>query len=209
GPDALVAQALVRRADLRAAGHQGEGARILARAAGDELRPRLDLTVGVGYTGAEPGRDWSRLVTPFYRTLSGWTATVEVAWQAAAANALARGDAEQARAASRLAEVELADLRRRIRAGVVVAAEAIRHGRLELEKSEAAVRLYRTAVENEERKFGLGMSTLFDILQAEDALTSALQSQIAARARYATALARLAYETGTLVEVGEEVLSPE
>jgi outer membrane protein TolC len=61
------------------------------------------------------------------------------------------------------------------------------------------VELSRTTVENEERKFQLGMSTLFDVIQAEDQLTSALLSRISTQQRFAAARARLAFETGALV----------
>ena len=203
-PDAarLAARALEGRADLRAARGQVAGARLLADAAHDGTRPRLDVSVGVGYTGAEPGRDFQQMFTPFYRSMSAWNASVEVSWERAAANTQARGQAEQARAAQRQREVEADELARAIRSGVTVAAEALRHGRMELERADTAVALWHTVVEAEERKFALGMSTLFDVIQAEDGLTGALLTRIAAQERYATALARLAFETGALT--GEE-----
>jgi outer membrane protein TolC len=172
---------------------------MLADAAQAGTRPRLDLQLSVGYTGAVPGEAWSGLVTPFYRDLNSWSASLEVNWQAALRNATAAGLAGQSRAVQRQGEVAAQELERQIRSGVTVAAEALRHGQDELERADEAVRLSQTAVENEERKFQLGMSTLFDIIQSEDALTSALLSRIGAQERFATARARLAYETGALV----------
>ena len=205
---ALATQALARRADLRAARGQVESATLRAGAAANEVRPRVDLSVSVGYTGAEPGRDYAQLVTPFYRSWSSWSAALELTWERAAGNALARGQAEQAAAARRQREVEADELAREIRSGVAVAAEALRHGRMELERAEEAVRLWGSVVEAEERKFALGMSTLFDVIQAEDGLTGALVARVGARERYAAALARLAFETGALVDGDGALAAP-
>ncbi|HSU14670.1 TolC family protein [Longimicrobium sp.] len=208
--DALVAQAVARRMDLAAARQAAGAQRVLADAAQAGTRPRLDLQLSVGYTGAVPGESWSSLVTPFYRDLNTWSASLEVSWQAALRNATAAGTAAQTRAVQRQGEVAAQELEREIRSGVAVAAQALRHGQAELERADEAVTLSRTSVENEERKFQLGMSTLFDIIQSEDALTSALLSRISAQERFADARARLAYETGALVrdEDGRPVAAP-
>ena len=197
--EALVRDALARRADLSAARQAVRAQGVLADAAQAATRPRLDLQLSVGYTGAVPGEAWSGLVTPLYRDLNTWSAGMEVSWQAALGNAAATGTAAQSRAAQRQEEVAAEELERGIRSGVAVAAEALRHGEEELERADEAVRLSRTTVENEERKFQLGMSTLFDVIQAEDQLTSALLSRISAQQRFAAARARLAFETGALV----------
>ncbi|HEX6745979.1 MAG TPA: TolC family protein [Longimicrobium sp.] len=196
---ALVRQALERRADLAAARQAVRAAGVLADAAQAGTRPRLDLQLSVGYTGAVPGEAWSSLVTPFYRDLNTWSASLEVSWQAALGNSAAAGGAAQSRALQRQGQVAAEELERRIRAGVAVAAEALRHGQEEMERADEAVALSRTSVENEERKFQLGMSTLFDVIQAEDQLTGALLSRISTQQRYAAARARLAFETGALV----------
>ncbi|MBV9109003.1 MAG: TolC family protein [Gemmatimonadetes bacterium] len=196
--DALVQQALARRADLVAARQAVRAQGMLADAAQAGLRPRLDVQLSVGYTGAVPGEAWSGLVTPFYRDLNTWSASLEVNWQAAIGNAAA-GTAAQSRALLRQGEVNAQELERRIRSGVAVAAQALRHGEEELARADEAVGLSRTSVDNEERKFQMGMSTLFDVIQAEDQLTSSLLSRIGAQERYADARARLAFETGALV----------
>ncbi|HEX8241836.1 MAG TPA: TolC family protein, partial [Longimicrobium sp.] len=208
--EALVQGALARRADLSAARQAVRAQGVLADAAQAATRPKLDLQLSLGYTGAVPGEAWSGLVTPLYRDLNTWSAGVEVSWQAALGNAAATGTAAQGRALQRQGQVAAEELERRIRSGVAVAAEALRHGEEELERADEAVRLSQTSVENEERKFQLGMSTLFDVIQAEDQLTSALLSRISAQERYAQARARLAFETGALVhdEDGRAVADP-
>ncbi len=88
-----------------------------------------------------------------------------------------------------------------------MAREALRHGREALLAAREAVTLSRQAVENEKRKFQLGMSTLFDVILAEDALTNARLSEIAGQQAYAVAIARLRYETGAILVADGSVLT--
>ena len=68
-----------------------------------------------------------------------------------------------------------------------------------MQHAREAVRLYRSAVASEQQKLRLGMSTFFDVLFVEDELSNALLSEVSAQARYAEALVRLRFETGTLL----------
>jgi outer membrane protein TolC len=57
-------------------------------------------------------------------------------------------------------------------------------------------------VQSEQRKFQLGVSTLFDVIQAADGLTSAMLTDITSRRSHAVAIATLRFETATLLEPG-------
>lgn len=205
--DALASRAVGRRADLAAAREERRTAELLLRGVEDELRSRMDVGVDVGYTGARRGDGFERLFEPFYGHLSGWTAGLEVSFTPGAIDRAARGRAAQRRAFLDQSALAAEELLREVASGVKVAASATEHARLELELSEAAVGLYETSVESEKEKFRLGMSTLFEVLQAEDGLTSAHVQRIAARLRFARAVARLRFETGTLVEFDGETPS--
>ncbi|HEY6359788.1 MAG TPA: TolC family protein, partial [Vicinamibacterales bacterium] len=84
-------------------------------------------------------------------------------------------------------------------AEVRVAHDAFGRSERVLAEAETAVRLYRTIVQNEQRKFQLGVSTLFDVIQAEDGLTSAMLGDIGSRQEYARALVTLRFQAGTLL----------
>jgi outer membrane protein len=62
-----------------------------------------------------------------------------------------------------------------------------------------AAQLYGTAVEDERQKLQLGLSTIIDLVLIEDRLTRSLLEDISATLSYAAALARLRFETGTIV----------
>jgi outer membrane protein len=76
-----------------------------------------------------------------------------------------------------------------------------------MRESKEAVRLLSSTGQAEKSKFQLGVSTLFDVIQAEDALTSALLGEIQSQRNYAVAIVSLRYQSGTLV-AGDEGEAP-
>lgn len=200
GPtDDAIAAALRMRADLAALSARRLAATVQLAAARSGLRPRLDLAVDFGYTGLAADGGVDGAISSFYRNIPGLDASVQLSYGIPLAKVAARGAALRGAAAYDQARIREADLVRQISSGVVVAGEALRHSRLALRSSREAVTLSRRAVENEKRKFQLGMSTLFDVILAEDALTSARLGEIAGQHDYAVAIARLRYESGSLL----------
>ena len=88
-----------------------------------------------------------------------------------------------------------------------MAAAALDNAASEVAIAEEAVLLSRRSVDTEEAKLRLGLATLFDAILSADALTSAQLRLTDARYRYAVALARLRFETGTLLQHDEENVS--
>ncbi|HEX6370025.1 MAG TPA: TolC family protein [Longimicrobium sp.] len=196
--DALVEAALRARPDLEAARRRREGAGDLLAGYRGEARPRLDLSLTLGYQGLETGDALGRLVSPFYSELGGMHTRVEVTYGFPLRNRLAGGLAMQSAAQERQAALAYAELRRQVALDAAAALETLQSAAEELDQFSAAARLHELAVESERQRFRLGIRTTLDIINAEDDLTSATLEEIAARARYAAALARLRYETGTL-----------
>lgn len=69
-----------------------------------------------------------------------------------------------------------------------------------MRESAEAVRLFEAGVQAVQRKFQLGAATLFDLIQAQDALTSALLFQVQSQRDHAVAIAALRFQSGRLVE---------
>jgi outer membrane protein len=196
--EALVDAALRARPDLEAARRERDAARDLVAGYRRDARPRLDLNLTLGYQGLESGDELGRLVSPFYSELGGMHTRLEVAYGFPVRNRLAGGLAMQSAVQERQAELAYAELRRQVSLDAAAALEALQLSAQELAQSGAAAGLHAASVESEQLKYRLGTSTIFDIITAQDALTSATLAEIDARARYAAALARLRYETGTL-----------
>jgi outer membrane protein TolC len=196
-----------RRPDLAAAEEDLHSAETLWRAARSDLRPRLNLVVGTGYTSAAAGLGFSNFFSPLYRGGPNLDATFQLTYSLPVSNSLARGRLLQNSAAYEQRRLLRDDLRRRIASGVAVAWEGLARGAAGMRESKEAVRLLSATVQAEKSKFQLGVSTLFDVIQAEDALTSALLGEIQSQRNYAVAIASLRYQSGTLV-AGEEGEGP-
>jgi outer membrane protein TolC len=196
--------ALGQRADLAALRARSDAAVVQMEAARNGLLPRLDLSVGVGYQGIASDRGLGGALSSLYRNVRGLDASVRLSYELPVASLAARGDALRSTAAYDQARIREAQLVRQISSGVRVARAALRHGRDALLASRAAVALSSESVENEKRKFQLGMSTLFDVILAEDALTNARLGEIAGQQAYAVAIARLRYETGAILDASSE-----
>ncbi|HEY0014960.1 MAG TPA: TolC family protein [Longimicrobium sp.] len=198
----LVRQALRLRPDLEAARRQRDAARDLLAGYRGETRPRLDLSVTLGYQGLEAGGELGRLVSPFYSELGGMHTRLELTYGMPLRNRLAGGQALQGAAAERQAELAYAELRRQVELDAAAALETLRSSAAELAEFGEAARLHALTLESEQRRYQLGTSTIFDIIDAEEGLTSATLAEIEARARYAVSLARLRHTTGTLSAAG-------
>jgi outer membrane protein TolC len=194
-----VTDAIGHRADLAAAARRREAAQVTLDASQRDVRPQLDLSATIGYAGLERGTGVDQFFAPLAHNRSGLNSSVQLGYQFPITSAAARGRALQAASAYEQRRIAYDDLSRRISAGVAVAAEALRHSLLGLKESEDAVTLSRATVESEKRKLQLGMSTLFDVIQAEDALTNALLAEITGQRNYAVAIASLRFQIGTLV----------
>jgi outer membrane protein len=202
-PPELSSEAYARRADLAAAEQDLRSAQALADASRNELKPRMDVVVNTGYRSAETGLGFSDFFSPLYRRGPKLDASFQFSYTLPMANSLARGRLLQSAAATEQRRLMRDDLKRRIASGVAVAWEALTRGEAGMRDSAEAVRLLESTVQAEQRKFSFGISTLFDVIQAEDALTSALLGQIQSRRNYAVAIASVRFQSGTLLAGGD------
>lgn len=195
---AVVARALDQRADLSAARERRVAMQKLLGGTRSEMRTQLDLNLGVGYTGLETGGDLDRLFSPFYSDRRGFQGRVSVSYGLPVGNRVTAGGLMRSAAADRRAAIAVEELSRTITLEVITASETLKRSVIELRLASEAVRLHAAAVVSENQKFRLGSSTTFDVIQAEDGLTSATLGAINTRRRYAVALAQLRFRTGAL-----------
>jgi outer membrane protein TolC len=202
--DALINDAQMYRADLVAAARQVEASQVLVDAARNDLQDRLDLFVAGGYKGRSLGGGADRFFTPLFWGIPGFDASFQVRYEFVGSHAGSRGRLLQHEAFYEAQRVALADLQRHIAASVLVAVEVLKRSTESLAQSQEAGRLFSEGVQNEERKFRLGLSTLFDVIQAADGLTNARLAETAAQRDHAVAIATLRYQAGTLLRFDEE-----
>lgn len=186
----LVEETYRRRADLAAADQRTHSASIRLGAARSDQRPRLDLLLNTGYRASDV-ESWDE---PHLDAL------VELRLELPLYNSAARGQVMQSSAAQEQSHIARDELRRRIAADVAMALEAVTHAEATMLESAAAVHLFETGIQAVQRKFQLGGATLFDLIQAQDALTNALLFDVESQRAHAVAIAVLSFQSGRLVE---------
>ena len=123
-------------------------------------------------------------------------------------NAL-RGRAAQAEAARQRAEVQERDLFRSIRDNIVGQVGSLRRQAEAIERAQAAVALSQQTVDSVILRFQMGDQTLIDTILAEEGLTQDRLTVVRLWQEYLSALARLRFETGTLVSFTGNALTPD
>ena len=188
----LVEETYPRRADLAAAEQRVRSAGIRLEAARSDDRPRLDLLLNTGYRNTNvDDRSWYE---------PSLDALVELRLELPLSNSAARGQAMQSSAAQAQSHIMREELRRRIAADVSLSLEAVAHAEAAMRESAEAVRLFESGIQGVQRRFQLGNATLFDLIQAQDALTNAQLSHVQSQRDHAVAIALLRFQSGRLVE---------
>lgn len=198
--DTFVAHALTRRADVRSDRLRADAARQRLDVARDGLDPRVDLSVNVGYSGLDRGDAINQYLTPLARNVDGVNATVSLRFSQPFTRRSVRG--RIARQEAQLSQIRLDEEAnaQAIERQIELAVLDLNRRRQQLQQMDAAVSHYRQAFENEQKRFNLGVTTLFDVLNVQDRLTAARLRQVETLQQYGAALIRLRYEVDRIVE---------
>lgn len=192
----IVKRALNRRWDLKASRTRMKENHILLVADRLNKRHALNLNVGLSYNGVNSGNDAFKALKD-KRSGPNVSASVSYTWPIG--NNVADGTYMQQSASYDQSLISTRNLTRTISANVGSAVDAVRRAALQLAQSEASVHLYEITVGNELEKLKLGTATILDVVTVRDQLVSAELNNVDQKAAYATAVARLRYETGYLI----------
>lgn len=198
-PDSFVATALHRRSDLAAARQRQVAADRLRDASANDRRPRIDVTLDVSYAGLGPSEGVQPYVSPFGHDVNGLNATLSIRSDLSLRNRTRVGNFRQQQARSRQQAITTNNLQREIDISVATTVHLLRGSVRQLRKSDDAVSLYRNIIQNEKKKYRMGIATLFDVIVAEERLTEALTTYVDNQNRYAELVARLRLQTHTIL----------
>jgi outer membrane protein TolC len=126
-------------------------------------------------------------------------ASVGLQYTFAPANDVAKGQLEMANSAISSAKAQLDDLERSVRSSIIVSVENLRSSVLRLRTTGETVDSYRMALDGEREKLKLGVSSLTDVVLAEDRLNTALLAQVDAQVTYSQGIAQMRFAIGALV----------
>jgi outer membrane protein TolC len=198
--DTWLQQTLLRRSDYQSALKAEQASAVLLVVARNGTKPQLDLNLQAGYTGLDAGPQFQRFPgaldpwsTPGPNLLGTLRLDLPIG-RHAALGLLAQRDAARDQAS-----IRSRDLARNIASSLENSLTELESVARELRRLDVAVQGCRQAVTNEMAKLKLGHSTVVDQITVADRCSNTLVKQIQARARYATAVVRLRYESGLLV----------
>lgn len=198
----LTRLAIERRADLQSSRRQADSARALLAFTKDNLKPQVDLTLRAGYGGYDQGSGVREAFTAYGDNIAGPNALAALRFAWPPANNAAKGRHDQQYAIYQQQLIRLNEVARSIQSSVVVALGRLESGSDEVAKSQLATNSFTKAVQHEQDKRRLGISTFNDVLLAEDRLTSAALENLRTQLRFANALVQLRFETGTIMASG-------
>lgn len=201
GAEPFVAGALDRRADYLAAQDRVESARVAREGAANDLQPRVDFSLNVGYTSLAEGRAFSRYWSAVAAGVEGPDVVGRIAYRFPLENHVASGRFAAADARLRQAMLERDDLVRSIRSSVIESYSALRNSLLRLERARESVDAFQDALRGEQDKLTLGIGSIINMLTIEDRLTAAADRHVAALQSYGQALIEFRFATGSLVPV--------
>ena len=199
----LIDIGLERRADLIALKKEQESANVLMVGAHRNLKPQLDLDLSAGYIGLNENtrrqRNFKQYASAINEREAGLNFSAMFSLEWPVLNDFRRGTYVRREAQNERAMISTNNLNRQIVSKVVVAMSDVIQSAAELKKAHESVLVYQTAVQKERLKLKLGESTIIDLIDVDDRLTTAMETEVSARLSYAKALVQLRFETGTIL----------
>ncbi|MEO8277811.1 MAG: TolC family protein [Thermoanaerobaculia bacterium] len=191
----LSTQALDLRADRQATHELVASGKVLAEAARRDLASRLDLALSLSASSIGE-ESFANAVDRF----TGPNGSFALAYDKSLGNHGQEGRYAQNEALVQQREISANDLDRRIRIAVVEILRSLEEASAGLAAAQDAAGHFQATVDGEFEKLGLGASTLIDSIVTEQQKTSSDLAVIAGEQQVAFLLARLRFETGTLID---------
>ncbi|RTY39979.1 TolC family protein [Chlorobium phaeovibrioides] len=188
------------RYDLRALDAAAEAALYRLRGARNRKKPRLDVSVNLGYTTLNEGAAGNDYLAAIGRTSPGMNIGAQLTYYF-----MEGQTGDQANYARRLAErdryaIQLEDQKNTVNSSVSAALSRVSHA-IGIVRSQRQRRdLYRKLRDIEYRKFRLGLSSLFDLQDISDSFSDAVSDQIDSELSLVTAIVDVRFTTGTILD---------
>ena len=185
---------LYRRFDRAAALKGIQSKRLLAEKARIDLRPDLKFKAGAGLSIVDNAATNGR---------GGYS--VEPTWELGLgfdyppANHAKKGALISAQADLDKSILSMETVSRSIASDILVSVDSLKELDRQISDAEQSVNYYTKALNDTRERLRLGAATLYDTIQAEERLTNAANSVVSARVSLAEEIAKVRYETATLI----------
>jgi outer membrane protein TolC len=192
--EVLMDIALARRFDRAAALKGIESKRLLTEKARIDMRPDLKLKAGVGVAIIDNSAT---------NNGSGYGLQPEfelgIGFNYPPANHTKKGALISAQADLDKSILSMETVSRSIATDILVSVDTLKELDQQISDSNLSVNYYTKSLSDLRERLRLGASTLLDTIQAEERLTSAATSAVSAKASLAEEIAKLRFETATLI----------
>jgi outer membrane protein len=203
----MMTRAADDRYDVRAAKSRLHAAQTLLDAARQDNKSKLDLSFSIGYNGLVEGKSAASALTAMQYGARGVNAAVGINYTLPVSNHAQQGLILQRMAAAEQSRIETETLLNNVRANIQVQINNLRAAAMQLEQTQFRLRTQATVLDNDKKKYRLGMATVLDLLTSENQLTASQVGEINARRNFAQALIRFRFETGALLDPDADVQS--
>jgi len=194
--EVLINTGLEQRLDLAALQIRKQSAETLLPALRSQTRPKLDLSLDVGYNGLTEGGTVLRPAESLFQRAAGLNSTISMSYEFPLENRGAIGTLRQQKAQTTRLGLQEENLTRSIKVNIRAAFLSVSQHFQSVQKLTEVIERYQTSLENEEKKMKLGLASLFDVLNMEDRLIAAQLKKHVAQKNLALAVARLQNECG-------------
>ena len=190
--------ALARRQDYKSAGLQMKSAQVIEAKYRRDILPDVNMFAGVTQTGFSLDNSFSTALDTASDGESAIKAGIQMAipWT----NDTARGQLRSQLGQTRKLRLVYLSTQENIASDIDDSVNALFFAVEILKSQELAEKQYSEATDAELQKFKLGLSSVLDVINVSNSLTTARGNTVNARANLATAITNLRYSTGTFLD---------
>jgi outer membrane protein len=192
--------AIKNRGDLKAVNKITEATELQYQLAENNLKPQLDLTGFAYYGSTSNGNGMDKTLTAFVNNQGqdvGGGAKLTFLFPLN--NNIAKGNYAISKIAVKDQEVISNNTQRNIELNINIALNNLSNSVLILEKAKESMAFYQQAFNNEQEKFQIGLTTLFNLMQFQERFTFSELEYLNAEQQFSNAIISLRHETGTLI----------
>lgn len=196
----LIKKAKDNRGDLKALQKVTEAVELQYQLAENNLKAQLDLTGFAYYGSTSVGNGVDKTLSSFVNNQGqDLGAGAKLTFSFALNNNLAKGNYSINKIAVKDQAVISNNTRRNVDLNVNAALNDLNNSVLILEKAKESMGFHKTAFDNEQIKFQMGLTTLLNLMLFQERFTFSELEYLSAEQQFSNALISLRHETGTLV----------
>lgn len=201
--DLWIQYALTQRSDYIAHHLLEEAAVVLVNQAINALEPSLDVALDISTQGLSTRDQLSPYIESFNKNARGVSLKGTISLSTPLCHINEQGVLQSRRADLRRFQMQTLEILNNIKADITTRASAIKHSREEVNALSIAVQEADQAVIDEIRKFQLGSSTVFDIIQLKDKALNTELFLLDAQINYIDVLIELRFFSGAILHPDE------